>query len=84
MELERLEALQLVAWRRAKDGDLAAIDRLLKIMEQRAKYLGLVEEEKSGNQVTNQTAVFIGGDKSDYIQQLQQVRDQVEQAKNGQ
>lgn len=79
LELERLDALQLIAWRRAKEGDLRAIDRIIKIMEQRAKYLGLnVEAERADQSVSNQTAIFIGGETQDYIQQLQHLRDQVD------
>lgn len=77
MELARLDALQLVAWRRAKDGDLAAIDRILKIMERRAQYLGLDTREESRHAGdVHQTAIFIGGDQAEYLEQLRQVREQ--------
>ena len=80
MELARLDALQTVAWRRAKEGDLRAIDRILKIMERRAQYLGLdTQQEQRGGDV-NQTAIFIGGSQSEYIEQLKQVREQMRQA----
>jgi hypothetical protein len=80
MELARLDALQLVAWRRAKDGDLSAIDRILKIMERRSQYLGLDRQNKaSQGEVINNTAIFIGGSESEYIEHLRQVRDQVRQ-----
>lgn len=75
MELARLDALQLVAWRRAREGDLAAIDRVLKIMERRAQYLGLdTKTESSANGVTNNTAIFIGGTEEEYIDKLKQAR----------
>lgn len=81
MELARLDALQLVAWRRAKDGDLSAIDRILKIMERRSQYLGLDKQPKvaPGGDVTNNTAIFIGGSEDEYIERLRNVRDQVRQ-----
>jgi hypothetical protein len=41
LELERLDAMLLGCWSRAKTGDSAAIDRALRIMERRAAYLGL-------------------------------------------
>jgi AraC-like DNA-binding protein len=41
MELERLDALQLAVWPAARRGDYQAIDRVLKIMERRARLLGL-------------------------------------------
>lgn len=76
MELARLDSLQLVAWRRAKEGDLAAIDRILKIMERRSQYLGLDKKAPNEGQVTNNTAIFIGGTEEEYIAQLKQAREQ--------
>jgi len=40
-ELDRLDRLQLVYWEKALKGEYHALDRVLKIMEHRAKYLGL-------------------------------------------
>jgi hypothetical protein len=84
MELARLDALQLVAWRRAKEGDLAAIDRILKIMERRSQYLGLDRQQPKGDTTTvTQTAIFIGGSEEEYITQLQQAREQAVDALKG-
>lgn len=85
MELARLDALQLVAWRRAKDGDLAAIDRILKIMERRSQYLGLDSKQPQvqGGAVTNNTAIFIGGSEEEYVQQLKDAREQALQQVKG-
>ena len=41
IELERLDALQRAIWDKAMDGDVAAIDRMLRIMERRSKLLAL-------------------------------------------
>ncbi|MFZ5788903.1 MAG: hypothetical protein ACOY3Y_20890 [Acidobacteriota bacterium] len=41
LEAERLDALTAVLWPLAVGGSLAAVDRLLKVMEQRARLLGL-------------------------------------------
>jgi hypothetical protein len=41
MELERLDAMLLPLWRRVQNGDERAVDRVLRIMERRAKLLGL-------------------------------------------
>lgn len=41
LELERLDRMFMGLWRRAMDGDAAAVDKALKIMDRRAKYLGL-------------------------------------------
>ena len=42
LEMERLNRLLLAVWPKAIEGEERAIDRALKIMEQRAKLLGLV------------------------------------------
>lgn len=41
LETERLDALQVALWGLASKGDAGAIDRILKIMERRARLLGL-------------------------------------------
>lgn len=41
LELARLDALLLPFWRRAQGGDDKAVDRCLRIMERRARLLGL-------------------------------------------
>lgn len=77
MELERLDALQLVAWRQAKEGNLAAIDRVLKIMERRSHYLGLDSKQSvTDTVVQNNTAIFIGGTEDEYVSALEQARSQ--------
>ena len=46
MELDRLDRLQRTWWPKALSGDEKATDRVLKIMEHRAKYLGLYAPTK--------------------------------------
>jgi hypothetical protein len=46
LELQRLDALYLVAYAEVEDGNIPAIDRCLRIMERRAKLLGLDAAEK--------------------------------------
>lgn len=41
LELERLDALLLSLWKQARGGNLGAVDRVLRLMERRSKYLGL-------------------------------------------
>lgn len=41
LELERLEMLHSAVWANALNGDLAAIDRFIKLSERRSKLLGL-------------------------------------------
>lgn len=43
LELERLDTMLVGLWKRASTGDEWAIDRVLKIMDRRARYLGLDE-----------------------------------------
>lgn len=41
LELERLDAMQVALWPQARQGNQGAVDRILRIMERRAKLLGL-------------------------------------------
>ena len=41
LELERLDVLTLALWKDAKAGNQGAIDRVLKVMERRAKLMGI-------------------------------------------
>lgn len=41
MELARLDEMHAAVWDQARDGDLHALDRILRIMERRARLLGL-------------------------------------------
>lgn len=41
LELQRLDAMVLALWPKAMNGEPSAVDRVLDIMERRAKYLGL-------------------------------------------
>jgi hypothetical protein len=51
MELRRLDDLLMALWPSARQGELGAIDRTLRIMERRAKLLGLDAPEKSQTQI---------------------------------
>ncbi|WP_461368525.1 helix-turn-helix domain-containing protein [Candidatus Darwinibacter acetoxidans] len=46
LELAKLDALEKKAWEHITDGELSAIDRVLRSMERRAKLLGLDAAEK--------------------------------------
>src|SRR5215207_1245228 len=48
LELDRLDALLLGLWPKARRGDVAAVDRVLKLMVLRARYLGLDTQELPG------------------------------------
>jgi hypothetical protein len=41
LEAERLDRLQVAVWTKALKGDLGAVDRVLRVMERRARLLGL-------------------------------------------
>ena len=51
LEALRLDQLQAALWERATDGDVRAIDRILRIMERRARLLGLDEPERRETKV---------------------------------
>lgn len=46
VELARLDGLMVTLWPSARRGDLQAVDRVLKVMERRAKLLGLDAAQK--------------------------------------
>jgi len=60
MELQRLDMMQAAVYRNAEDGDIHAQEAVLKIMHQRARYLGLYPDTGKGGGVH----VNIGGDPS--------------------
>ena len=47
-EADRLDHLQVKLWAKALGGDVAAIDKVLKLMERRARLLGLDQPQKVG------------------------------------
>lgn len=69
LELERLDMLQLVVWRQARQGDLKAIETVLKIMATRAKYYGL-DNGTTEEGDTNKATILIGGDEDAYMEAL--------------
>lgn len=51
LELERLDAMTVAIWQQVRAGNQGAIDRALRVMERRAKLLGIdapAKEEQSG------------------------------------
>jgi hypothetical protein len=48
MELQRLDMMQAAVYRDADTGDIPAQEAVLKIMHQRARYLGLYPDSKGG------------------------------------
>jgi IS30 family transposase len=41
LDLSRIDAAMKAIWNEVQDGRLAAVDRMIKLLDQRAKYLGL-------------------------------------------
>lgn len=69
LEVERLDAMLLGLWPRARKGDLGAIDRVLRIQERRARLLGLdsparlsVEAENLGEEIAALLQTLTGDD----------------------
>lgn len=71
LDLERLDMMQLVVWRKARQGDIKAIETVLKIMNTRAKYLGLDKGAAYDDESGTKSTIFIGGTEENYIAALQ-------------
>jgi len=67
LELERLDMLQLVHWRAARQGDIKATEIVLKISAQRAKLIGLGETSQYEDEKTDKSTILIGGNEDEYI-----------------
>lgn len=60
VEVERLDAMLLGLWTKAKAGDLLAVDRVLKIMDRRADLLGLDAPRRVEQKIDADLALVIG------------------------
>lgn len=58
LELERLDALQIALWVQARQGNQGAVDRVLRIMERRARLLGLDAPTKADITSGGQPLIF--------------------------
>lgn len=61
LEVERLDAMLQAMWTQAKSGNQGAIDRVLRIMERRAKLLGLDAPTKSEIRISELDAAIEQG-----------------------
>ena len=59
LELERLDDMQAGLYKGARSGDPAAVDRVLKIIDQRARFLGLYDR-KTDDTTAEVRAALIG------------------------
>lgn len=66
---ERLNTMLMVAYRNAQQGDLRAIDTVLRIMERQAAMTGIDAPKET---TTTHHVLFVGGDEQDYIAALQE------------
>lgn len=65
LELDRLDALQRAVWADAMRGDPRAVDRVIAVMDRRARYLGLYDARIEGLEVVGgllDRLVFGGGE----------------------
>jgi hypothetical protein len=75
LELTRLDRLQMAVWADAINGDHQAIDRVLKIMEQRAKLLGLYDRARQQDDPRHNGVIVIQGTTTeDYVNGLRAMR----------
>ncbi len=59
LELNRLDAMLLGCWTKAKSGDTQAIDRVIRIMDRRTAYLGLDQPKGLKVEVTRELESFL-------------------------
>ena len=84
LELSRLDAMLTTLWPKMRQGDMAATDRILRIMDRRARYLGLDAPERHEIGVhgtvdhEHHHVVIIGGDEREYMDALQEAVDALE------
>jgi len=71
MELERLDKLQRAVWANAMSGDVRSVEAVLKVIDKRAKLLGL--EEVTSSSVTANTIV-VPGNPLEYVAALRAVQ----------
>jgi len=62
LDSERLDRLLLSVWKQALDGDLKAVDRALRILDQRARLLGLNAPVQVGLNGEVVTYTYVGVD----------------------
>lgn len=75
LNLQRIERLILLAWGKAKHGDLKAIQTINALINTELKMLGVTEDraKEVANQITHNTLV-IGGNSDEFIAGLRKAR----------
>lgn len=73
-ELARLDRLQATYWQDAIEGDIPSATFVLRVIQQRAKLLGL--EQTVNAEIVNQVnTLVVGGDEASYVGALMRARD---------
>ena len=80
LELERLDRLMVTLWPKATQGHLASVDRVLRIMERRAKLLGLDAPTKGEHKVS---ATFQATEEPMTLEEAQAYLDRVLGSRHG-
>lgn len=75
LELDRLDALQAPHWAAAASGDIKAGEFILKVMQQRAKYLQL-DQVSASTPESVARVLIVGGNQAEFIEALQSGRNQ--------
>lgn len=76
LELSRLDAMQAALWLSAVKGNHGAVDRILRIMERRARYLGLDAIDESANELQwTEIAARLGLDPVEVKDMLSKLRE---------
>lgn len=73
MELERLDHIMLVLWPKVNAGDMAAIDRAMRVQLRIAELAGY---DRAIAKIEQSNVIIIGGDSDDYIDNLKALRDE--------
>jgi hypothetical protein len=66
VEMDRVDALTLVLWGKAEEGDIKAIETIIKLMERRAKITGLDAPTKIQAEVIN----YEGGELGEHTRRI--------------
>lgn len=70
MELDRLDSLQAAVWTDAMNGDAKAVDAALKVIDRRARLMGLDAQDAS---MTQTSTIVVRGTTDDYVAALRSV-----------
>ncbi len=73
LEIARLDALMLALWPKARQGNETSVDRILRIMERRAKLIGLDSPTKIAPTTPDGQGEWIGKADSDLVDEFKRL-----------